>query len=521
MVIAPRILPFGDAAWLIELADPAERERVHTTLSAHVAEGVTEIVPAARTVLVRVDTRILPLPAARAWIERAAVLEVDAAARTFRALEVPVVYDGADLATLAAQLDLSPEALVAAHHGAAWRVAFTGFAPGFAYLTRSDWDFDVPRHPTPRTLVPAGSVGLAREFSGAYPRATPGGWQLIGTTRAPLFDAANTDRPALLHPGDEVTFVPERATATIASTADPVAPPPPPDAAVDAALTIVAPGPRALIEDLGRPGRAAEGIAESGAADRTALRTANRLLGNRESAAAIEVTLGGFTAVAERDLWVVVAGAWGEITINDRVIAPYAAQQWPRGTELRLGLFDRGARAYIAVRGGVSTARVVGSRSTDTLSGLGPAALAAGDAVAIGDEIDGPIPPEDLHPWSPPTGDVTTISLARGPRQDWFTPKALTALVTAEWTVSSRADRVGIRLEGPELTRSRTGELASEPMAPGAIQVPPDGAPVVFGPDAPVTGGYPVIAVARDRDALGQLRPGDRVRFRWHAPGAK
>lgn len=285
-------------------------------------------------------------------------------------------------------------------------------------------------------------------------------------------------------------------------------------------IRILEPGLLATMQDLGRPGHASLGVAPSGALDRGALRLANRLVGNPESAAVIEITMGGFRAVAEHGLWFAVTGAWGPITIAGRQIDPYVAQEWPKDAALHLDWFAHGARACLAVRGGLDAAEVLGSRATDVLSGLGPARLRAGDLVGVRADAGGPIPVADLAPWGAPRDDVIEVEVSPGPRADWFAASALRDLFEQEWTVSNDADRVGMRLDGPELARVRLGELPSEGMVPGALQVPPSGRPTILLADGPVTGGFPVIAVVAEAglDLLAQARPGNSVRFR-HAPG--
>lgn len=507
------ILPIGERAVLAEVDSLEEVLALHARLEASRPEGVIDLVPAARTVLVRVDPRVLTLAAARSWIERAP----DAAASVTalpRVVELDATYDGADLDATAALLGLSTDDLVRRHSEAEWTVAFTGFAPGFGYLVSEDWPFDVPRLETPRTRVPPGAVGLAAGFTGAYPRDTPGGWRLIATTDAVLFDP-DAASPALLAPGTRVRFRPVAARAdvsllrrservTVADGQD-----------TRPALSILEPGLLATVQDLGRPGAASLGVASSGALDRASLRTANRLVGNAETAAGIEVTMGGLRAVALRDGWFAVAGAWGRMLLDGREVDPYEAHAWPAGTELRLDWFDHGARAYLAVRGGISGPAVLGSRATDVLAGLGPARLRAGDDLGVG-AAEAPIPAAGIAPWGAPHDDELEIELAPGPRGEWFTASAREALFDAIWTVTNDADRVGMRLDGPALERRRTGELPSEGMVPGALQVPPSGRPVVLLADGPVTGGYPVIAVATDAslDLLAQARPGTRLRFR-------
>ncbi|WP_394553020.1 allophanate hydrolase subunit 1 [Agromyces sp. MMS24-JH15] len=215
-----RILPSGETALLVECDDLADVLVLHDLLAADRPHGLIDLVPAARTVLVGVDPRRLPLESAAAWIRRAGAGAEAARPDTAHpgaqpetaqpeappaSAVVPVVYDGEDLAATADLLGLSPEALAARHRAAHWRVAFIGFAPGFAYLVADDWPFEVPRLDAPRTRVPAGALGLAGPFSGAYPRQSPGGWRLIGRTDAVLWDP-DAPSPALLAPGTRVRF---------------------------------------------------------------------------------------------------------------------------------------------------------------------------------------------------------------------------------------------------------------------------------------------------------------------------
>lgn len=532
-----RLLPMGERAVLAEVADLSAVLSLHAALAENPLAGIDDLVPAARTVLIAFDPVRVSREVVRAWIIDAARRAPDADA-SGPLVEVPVRYDGADLASTADLLGIPVAELVSRHAGAEWTVAFTGFAPGFAYLVSAAWPYDVPRLAEPRTRVPAGAVGLAGGFSGAYPRETPGGWRLIGTTDEVLFDPDAT-APVLLPPRARVRFVPERSriAAAAASTAsgghsgkggpdaadsssragNPSAPATPAPAAVDAAapaLRVMSPGAFTTVQDLGRPGRAALGVARSGALDRAALRIANRLVGNDEGAAGLEIAMGGFVARAETAIWVCVTGALVDVEIDGRPVDAYVPVLVPAGAELRIGPARAGLRISLAVRGGVVAPAALGSRSRDVLAGLGPVPVAAGDALRVGVPASA-IPVVDSFPWSVPPS-LLEVRVTVGPRADWFAPGALPALRAATWTVSSHADRVGIRFEGPALERTRLDELPSEGMRPGAIQVPPHGRPVVLLADGPVTGGYPVIAVVTDAalDALAQARPGDRVRFR-------
>jgi KipI family sensor histidine kinase inhibitor len=198
-----KVLPFGDAGLLVEVDGLAEVLALAAAVRDARPAGVIDVVPAARTVLLTVE------PGTDLGAVRRAVLDlpVDPASVPDGAtVEIAVTYDGPDLAEVARLTGLSAGEVVAAHTRTPWRVAFGGFAPGFAYLTGGDERLRVPRRAEPRTTVPAGAVGLAGEFSGVYPRPSPGGWQLIGSTDAQLWDP-DRDPPALLQPGGWVRFV--------------------------------------------------------------------------------------------------------------------------------------------------------------------------------------------------------------------------------------------------------------------------------------------------------------------------
>jgi len=275
-------------------------------------------------------------------------------------------------------------------------------------------------------------------------------------------------------------------------------------------IEIVATGPLATVQDRGRIGYTDLGVGRSGAADRAAHDLANRLVGNDTSAATIEITFGGLEFRLTDAATIALTGA--ECALRaDRPVDFGVTVTLPAGTTLRLAAPTAGLRSYLAIRGGIACEPVLGSRSTDTLSGLGPAPLRRGDLLSVG-AATATDPSDSVAPTPAPTGP---IGIHLGPREDWFTPEALQRLTSAAWQVSPASSRVGVRLLGPALPRAVEGELPSEPTLPGAIQVPPDGQPIVLGPDAPVTGGYPVIAVVTSNDLgrLAQVRPGDRVRF--------
>jgi biotin-dependent carboxylase-like uncharacterized protein len=285
-------------------------------------------------------------------------------------------------------------------------------------------------------------------------------------------------------------------------------------------LLVERPGRAMTVQDLGRPGLAHLGVGRAGAADRAAFRRANRLVGNPEAAAGLELLLGGAAVRARaRHLVVAVGGARCPLLLDGRPVPGETVLDLPPGVRLEIGTATVGLRGYLAVRGGVAVPRVLGSRSRDTLAGLGPEPVVAGDLLPVGQPPPTwPLVDQAPVAWPRPE-QVTELRAMPGPRADWLDPRSTAALWSSTWTVTPDADRVGLRLAGPPLDPAAAfagRELPSEGLVPGALQVPPGGRPVLFGVDHPVTGGYPVVAVvlSADVDLAGQLRPGQPVRLR-------
>lgn len=527
------IRPAGDRAILVELSSLDAVLSLQAQLTAHPQPGQVDVIAAARTVLVTAEST----QAVQALAAHVRSLDLQAPAETASALvTIEVVYDGDDLDEAAALTGLGREGVVAAHTDQLWTAAFAGFAPGFAYLTGENATLDVPRRSSPRTAVPAGAVALGGTYSAVYPRQSPGGWQLIGRTEAAMWDL-NRENPALIRPGDTVRFTAVRAQATLTR---------PPEASGTAAgqapmashapagLAVRKPGLQATIQDLGRPGYASLGVSSSGAMDRGALRRANRLVGNAEDAAGIEILFGGLELKALTDQVLAITGASVplEVTPSDGAKPPTTAVRHPAcdapfallaGETLSVGTPTAGLRSYLGVRGGFAGPEALGSRSTDTMSGLGPEPLKAGTVLPVGAPKPGSVVGHpEISPHPDPDG-ATVLRVVPGPRQDWFDAQTRQNFLSRDWTVTPQSNRIGLRLSGDPLTRSRDGELASEGTVRGAVQVPPEGQPVLFLSDHPVTGGYPVIAVVvhADLDKAAQLPPGTTVRFAAAAPPAE
>ncbi|MGG5753639.1 carboxyltransferase domain-containing protein [Zafaria sp. Z1313] len=599
----------GTRAFLAECASLEDVVALHAALSARPLPGQKEVLAAAETVMVAFETRETAVAGARA----VAALELDAAASAAgRTVEIDVVYDGEDLAAVGELTGLGPDGVVNAHTSAAWTAAFGGFAPGFAYLVAENDPLQVPRRSTPRTAVPAGSVALAGRFSAVYPRRSPGGWQLIGRTDAPLWDLGR-EQPALIRPGDTVRYrpvreligipgtTPEPASGTEPATAGgnpgaegvaataadtqraatdthgaeasaPGSGDPAVATSTPRALVVDDPGLQSLVQDLGRPGLGDLGVSASGAADASAARLANRLVGNAAGEAVIESVFGGLRVTARGHHVLALAGADVDALITARpakdsgaagdatadaatgvdgsaetapeaasgTTSPDAGTRAPAdrpaplrtpfalydGETLSLDAPSAGLRSYLAVRGGLALDPVLGSRSSDAMSGVGPSPLAPGTALAVGRAAAGSAVgiAEDAPAPLPAQGKTTELRFVPGPRDDWFDAAGIEALTGQEWTATSQSNRIGVRFEAPSdgrpLSRSRDGELASEGAVPGALQVPPSGLPVLFLADHPVTGGYPVVGVVvpEDLPLAAQLPPGAHVRFRLVDP---
>lgn len=526
----------GPRALLVELDSLDAVLALHARLLADPPPGQVDVLAAARTVLAVFDSRA-NARAARKVLEGIEAAGAEASASPEEPVRIGVVYDGEDLAEVGRLTGLGADGVVAAHTGQLWTAAFGGFAPGFAYLVGENTALNVPRRSTPRTAVPAGSVALAGNFSAVYPRSSPGGWQLIGRTAARMWDL-DRDRPALLRPGSTVQYVAVRELVELHERPGQGAAShaaghetrgtgirEPEDETIPA-LEIVAPGPQSLIQDLGRPGYGDLGVSASGAADPTSTRQANRLVGNPPGNAVVENVLGGLTVRARGQLTAALSGAPVPAGIEGSngtrpapMYAPFALHD---GEVLRLDRPESGLRSYLAVRGGIDVEPVLGSRSTDVMSGIGPASLAAGMVLPVGDvhrgHIVGAPEPSPLPDALASAGPVT-LRVTPGPREDWFLPASRQALTEQTWTVTAESNRVGVRLGtdgiGSPLERARTEELPSEGAVAGSLQVPPSGLPVLFLADHPVTGGYPVIAavIPEDLPVAAQLPPGTTLKF--------
>lgn len=269
------------------------------------------------------------------------------------------------------------------------------------------------------------------------------------------------------------------------------------------------------VQDRGRPGLAHLGVPTSGAADHVSHALAQRLVGNSPGAAGLEVTMGGLALRASSPVVVAVTGAVARVRVDGASVDRNTALRLHAGAVLSIGTATHGLRCYVGVAGGIECPAELGSRSTDTHAGLGPAAVSAGDVFPVG-AVHQPVPPAgDAIPDTTGSARLQAIRFLPGPRADRFDPESLDLLTRAEWRATDHLDRVGVRLSGPVIRQLPGRQIESEGMELGSIQVPASGQPIVFLADHPPTGGYPVIGVVRHADvaALAQARPGDTIRF--------
>jgi len=524
------ISPLGDSALVISLrglvdAGLAARVRaLATEIERHIPRGVSEVVPAFASVAVffepAMDGGFRRLRTELEAIMARAELEVVASEP--REIELPVCYGGEygpDLEAVAAHCGLPVREVVALHTGGDYFVQAIGFVPGFPYLGGLPERLATPRRPTARREVPAGSVGIGGAQTGIYPLVTPGGWNLIGRTPSRLFDPVRAE-PAMLRAGDRVRFQSiaagefvELATGAAHrgdSDAAEVGRKPGSVGDPGSGIEVVRAGMFTTVQDLGRTGHRSRGVVLSGAMDPFAMRLANLLVGNLESAAGLEFTLVGPELLFRNDTTIALGGADFDGLPRWRPVPIQA------GTRLKLGMARSGCRGCLAIAGGIAVPCVLGSRSTYVRGGFGGL---AGRPLRAGDFL--PVPAIQRLPlghWRidervlPAYSSAPVVRVLRGAHADGLEH----VFDAPSFRLTPQADRMGARLHGSLPVRSDGGDMASYPVAPGTVQVPPDGQPIVLLADAQTIGGYPQVAhvISIDLPLVAQLRPGDEIRFR-------
>jgi KipI family sensor histidine kinase inhibitor len=520
----PPVTGYGDSALVVGVDGVAAARRIADAIDGardapEAPVGIEDVVVGFASVVVHLDPTSAQPDQCERWL---ADLAADALAATDmsagpdgggRTIELPVTFDGPDLDAVADSLGRSPRQVVDLLTGAPLQVAFLGFAPGFPYLVGLPPELaSISRRSTPRTAVPPGSVAVAGGFAAVYPQSTPGGWMLLGRTATRLFDP-DTPPYAHLRAGDTVRFSDlattpgrnSRATPVPARTRTPL------QAHGPRSVGVLDPGMFTTVQDSGRRRVAPLGVPRAGPCDPDAMRLANRLVGNPDNAGAIECTaVGPVLRFTVRGHLAVVGPSAGAIDVHvdghqvgTEVVVPIAP-----GQVVSIGRVRSGLRAYAGISGGIETPLAVGSRSSDQLCGLGPGPLIIGDQLTLGAATQ---PHGMLIPIAeiPGSGHPIALRVIAGPHN--FPPAALGNLVGGSWRVGAASNRIGIRLAaGGRRLGSGTVDLPSTGMITGAIQVPPDGNPIILMPDHATVGGYPIIAcvITADQPVLGQLQPG-------------
>jgi len=494
---SPQIFRYGQDALYVDLnleTDPDRAIKTH-----HVANLLRERYPAADIVVgggvivIVGNCRLEDILAMIANTDEKASSDVPR--KTHR---VPIVFDGPDLEDVAKASGLSAEEIRQSLTSTDFLVELIGFLPGFGYLGPLDSRLVLPRRSAPRPRVPAGSLAIAGGFAGIYPFASPGGWHLLGqAVGTKLFDPSR-DKPFLLAPADHVRFesVEGQAAAQEASTPAPAAINP----ARKAFIVEYAPA-GATIQDAGRRGQLQYGMPPSGPLDPDTLANANVAVGNDAGEAALEIPLGRFVLRA-KDKIVLSLDGQKPVYLKD-------------GERFEMPENDRFVR-YLAFGGGIDVPLVLGSRSTLLVArsgGFSGRPLRKGDIVALADRNANEM--GAALPFAPDDEEIANIVIDPGPHLSRFPQDALAVLSSSTFTISKLVDRVGMRIDGPKIPREGGDSALPAPMIRGAMQIATDGTPIVFGPDHPTTGGYPVLAVVRPSSwgKLARRRPGSAIRF--------
>ena len=441
---------------------------------------------------------------------------------------IPVCYGGVygpDMEMVCRHSGLSEQEVAQRHAATGYQCSMLGFLPGFPYLMGLDPLLATPRLETPRTAVSAGSVGIAGAQTGIYPVSSPGGWNIIGRTPLTLFDPLR-EQPSLVQAGDAICFSsisPEEFEERLSPQFTHYPQICDVSGHEDAGCAVLEPGMMTTVQDDGRWGLQHLGVPVSGAMDRQALALGNLLVGNEEGAAALEITLSGPRLAFAIDVLVALTGVNMGLQVDGRDAPAWTAILVRAGSVLSMaGPTGPGCRAWLCIAGGIDVPEVLGSRSTllrSSLGGYEGRALHVGDCLHLpplaqeARRLEGFSCPVALRP---STAVDIPVPVLPGPQADALTTAAREAFLDGLWTVGNSSDRMGYRLEGPDLTLAGNADIISEVVPEGAVEVTGSGLPIIMLADRQTTGGYakPFIVASAALGWLAQCRPGDTVRFR-------
>ncbi|MDA8621211.1 5-oxoprolinase subunit PxpA [Psychrosphaera sp.] len=446
-------------------------------------------------------------------------------------ITLPIYYGeevGLDLHTIAKELDLSEEETIKLHLNSHYSVKAIGFAPGFAYLNGLPNELCLPRLKQPRTSVPKGSVAIAESMTAIYPQSSPGGWRIIGNCPLPLFDIHKPDKPLLYSVGDTVRFrqIDKQEFESIKAGSEKVNPKTNATSA-NPTLQVIKSGPLTTIQDMGRFNVGQYGITQSGVMDTYAAGWANRLLGNKARDAVLEITLGNFEFISLVDCLICVTGATVKLTINGAEQPLWKVIVLNKNDKVTLSFAVSGLRAYMAIQGGFNANTFWGSASTCVRESIGTiikdkSILSANQYSAKSNNIEDINNLKKLHEralaprFIPQYSTDITLTFKLGAQFKLFEecyPSGLAAIENMNFVVSPHSDRMGVRLETKTNDLSHDISIESEGISFGAIQIPPNGRPVIMMADRQTLGGYPKVGhlTPESCSKVAQARPGTRV----------
>ncbi len=469
------------------------------TLLANLIEGITDIIPSYTTLYLEYNCNLLEEKRVRSWLTQCQNNLIEDFAG--QDVEVPVVYNGQDLQAIAHETSLSVEEVIKMHSQADYQVYALGFSAGFPFLGEVPSAIRVPRLDNPRTAIPTHSVAMAGLQTGIYPTSTPGGWRVLGHSLLKLYDPLR-ENPFLVAPGDRVKFVPSEGELPDEPEVLELLPKGP----KHPLLRVIKAGLLDLVMDEGRFLQGRFGLSRSGALDTNVAQIGNRLLGNAPFAPLLEMHYQGPELEVLDSGTLAFSGYSLSPQLNGKSIPSFTSFSVKQGDIITFEPTNEGSTAYLALAGGIESKRFIGSASADLKNKLGQA-LSAGDVLGV-EEIKTPIAGRSFEPYRPFRNNVTLRISAT----EQVTSETLEILCSKTFIVE-QADRIGVRFAGEKI---EGGEIISEAMPLGAIQITPSGQPFLLLNDRGTIGGYskPALVVPQDLPKAVQLRPNDLVRFR-------
>ena len=559
----PRFLPLGDGSLTIEFGNEVSEEindrvyELYRLLKEEKWKEIRDLIPTYRSLTICFDPGCISMRRMREKLEKAlrrqSVRKKQGASREeSRTVEIPVCYGGAfgpDLQTVADHAGFEPEEIIRRHSGVDYRIYMLGFLPGFAYLGGMDPALQTPRLASPRLSIPAGSVGIAGGQTGIYPMESPGGWQLIGRTPVQVYDPGR-QTPVIYRAGDRIRFVPiteeEFAAAERSILQEKLGGSENFDeqkqrdqrrtaASVEAGIRILDSGALTSIQDEGRYGYRDQGVPVAGAMDHLSMRQANLLVGNAQNEPLLEATLLGPRIEICRDTIYAITGADMGASQNGKPVENYHAYPAKKGDILQLKAAKDGIRSYIAFAGGFALSKEMGSCAADVKAKLGGLVteddhgqgtrIKSGDAIPLKKAVQGLpnmykryLSDEDRQRYSTcpqKTKQTYKIRTLAGPQADMFSQEELEKFYHTIYTISSKSDRMGYRLQGEKIRPRKTADIISDGIAFGSVQITSEGLPILMMADHQTTGGYakPATVITADLPRLAQLGPGAQIHF--------